>query len=103
MTACCNSQEQLIQVEVNEILCTRIGRPAIHANQSCRILRLSGYAWGPRRAFGSTAVHFVLLDDLLTTGCSFKICRDLWTLYGGAGQLAPAHGARGMRWQQKTG
>ena len=69
-----------------EVLRTRIDREALHANDDRRDPeQLAATIAIDAAAIPADVVRVFLLDDMLTTGCSFRTCKDL---------LAPHLGGR---------
>jgi hypothetical protein len=65
-------------LDVREILYTRIAREPMHASQSTRDLEALRATLGIRAELvNPSPVQVVLLDDVLTTGCSFTVCKSL--------------------------
>jgi predicted amidophosphoribosyltransferase len=67
-----------IGLEVREVLYTATERGAAHANQDHRDLTALRASLGVRRdLLANPPDDVILLDDVLTTGCSFKVCKAI--------------------------
>jgi predicted amidophosphoribosyltransferase len=65
-------------VDVREILYTKLAREAMHANQNTRDPEALRATLGIRAEHvNPSPAQVVLLDDVLTTGCSFTVCKSL--------------------------
>jgi hypothetical protein len=64
--------------DVREVLCTKTKRAAMHSNPNRRDPAALRASLQIRREFlGQPSAEVVLLDDLLTTGCSFMVCEAM--------------------------
>jgi hypothetical protein len=65
-------------VDVREVLYTMLEREAMHGNQNTRDPEALRTTLGIRADLLNPApAQVVLLDDVLTTGCSFRVCKAL--------------------------
>jgi hypothetical protein len=66
------------EVDVREVLYTKVQRTAMHAIQTRRNPDALRATLGLRSdLLGEPPAEVILLDDLLTTGCSFKVCKAM--------------------------
>lgn len=65
-------------VDVREVLYTAVEREAMHANAAHRDLGALRDSLAVRaELLANPPPQAILLDDVLTTGCSFKVCKEM--------------------------
>lgn len=70
--------KEIGDIDLREVLFTRTERVAMHSNDTHRDPKVLRESLGLRRELlQPQPTQVILIDDVLTTGCSFKVCQSL--------------------------